>query len=409
MIAEIVLLFVLLILSAYFSSTEMAYIAANKLKLEVKTKKKDFISRNISYYLNNPNIFFSTILLGNNIVNIAFASLSAIILVAVFQLSEFEILIISTILLLFLGELIPKYFAHETADVFIILASPVLRVITFILYPFIKLLSFISDKITSGNKTQKAENISYLFDKEDIKELLDEGHKAGKVHTHDKNIIEKVIDLGEQKVYEAMRPRTEIVGVEISSTIEEVHRTFIESGYSKLIVYDGNLDNIKGVILAKDLFSKPQNINQVIREIKFYPETKKSLEVLNELLESKLSIAVVVDEFGGTAGIVTMEDIIEELFGEIKDEYDVEENICRKVSKDSYLISGKVEIDHLNEKYKIGIPEGDYETIAGFIENRIGRIPKQGESFLIDNYDILIVKATQTKIELVKLIVRNES
>lgn len=409
MIAEIVLLFVLLILSAYFSSTEMAYIAANKLKLEVKTKKKDFISRNISYYLNNPNIFFSTILLGNNIINIAFASLSAIILVAVFQLSEFEILIISTILLLFLGELIPKYFAHETADVFIILSSPVLRVITFILYPFIKLLSFISDKITSGNKTQKAENISYLFDKEDIKELLDEGHKAGKVHTHDKNIIEKVIDLGEQKVYEAMRPRTEIVGVEINSTIEEVHQTFIESGYSKLIVYEENLDNIKGVILAKDLFGKPQNINQVIREIKFYPETKKSLEVLNELLESKLSIAVVVDEFGGTAGIVTMEDIIEELFGEIKDEYDVEENICRKVSKDSYLISGKVEIDHLNEKYKIGIPEGDYETIAGFIENRIGRIPKQGESFLIDNYDILIVKATQTKIELVKLIVRNES
>lgn len=409
MIAEMVLLFVLLILSAYFSSTEMAYIAANKLKLEVKTKKKDLLSRNISYYLNNPNIFFSTILLGNNIVNIAFASLSAIILVAVFHLSEFEILLISTILLLFLGELIPKYIAHETADVFIILSSPVLRVITFILYPFIKLLSFISDKITSGSKTQKAENISYLFDKEDIKELLDEGHKAGKVHTHDKNIIEKVIDLGEQKVYEAMRPRTEIVGLEINSTIEEVHRTFIESGYSKLIVYEENLDNIKGVILAKDLFSKPQKISQVIREIKFYPETKKSLEVLNELLESKLSIAVVVDEFGGTAGIVTMEDIIEELFGEIKDEYDVEENICRKVSQDSYLISGKVEIDHLNEKYKIGIPEGDYETITGYIENRIGRIPKQGESFLIDNYDFIIVKATPTKIELVKLIVRNES
>lgn len=409
MITEIILLFVLLILSAYFSSTEMAYIAANKLKLEVKTKKKDLISRNISYYLNNPNIFFSTILLGNNIVNIAFASLSAIILLAVFQLSEFEILLISTILLLFLGELIPKYFAHETADVFIILSSPVLRVITLILYPFIKLLSFISDKSTLGSKTQKAENISYLFDKEDIKELLDEGHKAGKVHIHEKNIIEKVIDLGEQKVYEAMRPRTEIVGVEINSTIEEVHQTFIESGYSKLIVYEENLDNIKGVILAKDLFSKPQNINQVIREIKFYPETKKSLEVLNELLESKLSIAVVVDEFGGTAGIVTMEDIIEELFGEIKDEFDVEENICRKVSQDTYLISGKVEIDHLNEKYKIGIPEGDYETIAGYIENRIGRIPKQGESFLIDNYDILIVKATHTKIELVKLIVRNES
>ncbi|MEJ5261675.1 MAG: hemolysin family protein [Ignavibacterium sp.] len=408
MFTEIVLLFILLILSAYFSSTELAYIAANKLKLEVKTKKKNIFSKSVSYYLNNPNVFFSTILLGNNVVNIAFASLSAIILSSLLQLNEFEILIVSTIMLLFLGELIPKYFAHETADVFVIISSPVLRVITFILYPFIKLLSFISDKITSNSKSQKAENLTFLFDKEDIKELVDEGHKAGKVHSHEKSIIEKVIDLGEQKVYEAMRPRTEIVGVEINSSIEEVHHKFIESGFSKLIVYEDNLDNIKGVILAKDLFSNPKNISQVIREIKFYPETKRSLEVLNELLESKISIAVVVDEFGGTAGIVTMEDIIEELFGEIKDEYDVEEHICRRISRDTYLISGKVEIDHLNEKYKIGIPEGDYETIAGYIENRLGRIPKQGESFLIDNFDFIVVRATNTRIDLVKLIARNE-
>ncbi|GMU94740.1 MULTISPECIES: hemolysin family protein [Ignavibacterium] len=408
MITEILLLIVLLLLSAYFSSTEMAYIAANKLKLEVKARKKNFIANNVAYYLNNPNTFFSTILLGNNIVNIAFASLSAIILNSIFHLNEIQILTITTILLLFFGELIPKYFAHETADAFIILSSSVLRVITTLLLPAIKTLTFISEKFTSNLKSQKAENISHLFDKEDIKALLDEGHKAGKVLSQEKNIIEKVIDLGEQKVYEAMRPRTEIVGVEINSSVEDVHRAFIESGYSKLIVYEENLDNIKGVILAKDLFSNPKSINEIIREIKFYPETKKSVEVLNELLESKISIAVVVDEFGGTAGIITMEDIIEELFGEIKDEYDIEENICRRISRDTYLISGKVEVDHLNEKYKVGIPEGDYETIAGYIENRIGRIPKQGESFLIDNYDIIIVKATHTKVELIKLIVRNE-
>lgn len=408
MVTEILLLIVLLILSAYFSSTEMAYIAANKLKLEVKTRKKDLVARNVAYYLNNPNTFFSTILLGNNIVNIAFASLSAVILASLFNLTEIQILSITTFLLLFFGELIPKYFAHETADFFIIVSSSILRIITTILFPFIKALAFISDKLTSNVSSQKAENISQLFDKEDIKALLDEGHKAGKVLPQEKNIIEKVIDLGEQKVYEAMRPRTEIVGVEIHSSIEDVHKSFIDSGYSKLIVYEENLDNIKGVILAKDLFTNPKTITEVLREIKFYPETKRSLEVLNELLESKISIAVVVDEFGGTAGIVTMEDIIEELFGEIKDEYDIEEHICRRISRDTYLISGKVEIDHLNEKYKIGIPEGDYETVAGYIENRLGRIPKQGESFLIDNYDIIIVKATQTKIELIKLIVRNE-
>lgn len=408
MLTEILLLILLLVISSYFSSTEMAYIAANKLKLEVKTRKKDLLSKNVAYYLSKPNIFFSTILLGNNIVNIAFASLSAIILSSLFQFNEIQILSVTTILLLFFGELIPKYFAHETADFFIIISSSVLRIITIILFPFVKALSFISDKLTSNISSHKAENISHLFDKEDIKALLDEGHKAGKVLPQEKNIIEKVIDLGEQKVHEAMRPRTEIVGVEINSSIEEVHKTFIDSGFSKLIVYEENLDNIKGVILAKDLFRNPKSINEILREIKFYPETKKSIEVLNELLESKISIAVVVDEFGGTAGIVTMEDIIEELFGEIKDEYDVEEHICRRISQDTYLISGKVEIDHLNEKYKIGIPEGDYETIAGYIENRIGRIPKQGESFLIDNYDIIIVKATHTRIELIKLIVRNE-
>lgn len=408
MFTEIFLLIILLVLSAYFSSTEMAYIAANKLKLEVKTRKKDLVSKNVAYYINNPNTFFSTILLGNNIVNIAFASLSAVILSSLFHLNEIQILSITTILLLFFGELIPKYFAHETADFLIIISSSVLRIITVILFPLIKALAFISDKLTSNVSSQKAENISQLFDKEDIKALLDEGHKAGKVLPQEKNIIEKVIDLGEQKVYEAMRPRTEIVGTEIHSSIDDVQKAFIDSGYSKLIVYEENLDNIKGVILAKDLFTNPKTITEVLREIKFYPETKRSLEVLNELLESKISIAVVVDEFGGTAGIVTMEDIIEELFGEIKDEYDVEENICRRISRDTYLISGKVEIDHLNEKYKIGIPEGDYETIAGYVENRIGRIPKQGESFLIDNYDIIVVKATQTKIELLKLIVRNE-
>lgn len=408
MLTEILLLILLLILNAYFSSTEMAYIAANKLKLEVKARKKDFLSKNVAYYLNNPNTFFSTILLGNNIVNIAFASLSAVILNSLFQLNEIQILAITTILLLLIGELIPKYFAHETADAFIIISSSILRIITLLLNPFIKALAFISDKLTSNISSQKAENISRLFDKEDIKALLDEGHKAGKVLSHEKNIIEKVIDLGEQKVYEAMRPRTEIVGVEYHSSIEQLHKAFIESGFSKLIVYEENLDNIKGVVLAKDLFSNPKTIDQILREVKFYPETKRSIEVLNELLESKISIAVVVDEFGGTAGIVTMEDIIEELFGEIKDEYDVEEHICRRISSDTYLISGKVEIDHLNEKYKIGIPEGDYETVAGYVENRIGRIPKQGESFIIDNYDIIIVKATQTKIELVKLIVRNE-
>jgi putative hemolysin len=155
------------------------------------------------------------------------------------------------------------------------------------------------------------------------------------------------------------------------------------------------------------LFSNPKQIKEIIRETQFYPETKKSLEILNEFLTNNDSIAVVIDEFGGTAGIVTMEDIIEELFGDIKDEYDVEEVICRKISKDSYIISGKVEIDHINEKYNLNIPIGNYETIAGFIIDNLGHIPKPNENVSIGNYNFLIIRADQVRIDLVKLTLKS--
>ena len=200
-----------------------------------------------------------------------------------------------------------------------------------------------------------------------------------------------------------MRPRTEIAGISIYDSVTNAINLFIESGFSKVIVYEDDLDNIKGFILAKDLFSEPKQIKDIIREVQFYPETKKSIEILNEFLSSNVSIAVVIDEFGGTAGIVTMEDMIEELFGEIKDEYDIEETICRKISKESYIISGKVEIDHINDKYGFNIATGAYETIAGFIIENLGYIPKPNETVNIDNYKFLIIRADKVRIELVKL------
>ena len=254
----------------------------------------------------------------------------------------------------------------------------------------------------------RAENVKFLFSKEDLEILVQESHKAGMVNKKESDIISKVLTLGEQRVYEAMRPRTEIVGVEINSTIEEAFALFIDSGYSKLPVYDDNLDNIKGIIYANDLFKSPEDIKSILREAVFVPETKKSLEMLNEFLNKQVSIATVIDEFGGTAGIVTMEDIFEEMFGEIKDEYDVEEDICRKISDNTYLISGKAEIDFINEKLGLNIPTGDYETIAGYITTQLGRIPAQGENVSIDGFSILILRASQIKIDAVRLIDNRE-
>jgi CBS domain containing-hemolysin-like protein len=253
------------------------------------------------------------------------------------------------------------------------------------------------------NKKEE-EEILQIFDKEDIQNLIEESSEDGKMNEDQSEIITKVIEIREQRVYEAITPRTDIVGVEITSTIEEVTEKFIESGYSKLIVYDENLDNIKGMVLLKDLFNQPKSLSEMVREVVFVPDTKKSLEMLNEFLEQQFTLAVVVDEFGGTAGIITIEDLIEELFGEISDEYDEEEKVVRQIDNYTYILSGKVEIDNLNEEFGFTIDEeGDFETVAGYVTAKLGRIPVKGETFKIDNYSVLILKSDKTKIDLLKL------
>ena len=354
---DLIVLLLLLVISAFFSGSEIAFIVSNKLKLEIKARKNNLSAKSALHFVQHPHNFFSAILISNNIVNIAFASISTIILAAIFRLNDFHILLISTFLLLLLGELIPKYFARELADRVVLISAIPLRIVSILIFPVIKITSSISSVLTKSSaadiesRNVNEEKINYLFSKEDIELLVEESIEAGVVNKTESDIISKVLDLGEQKVYEAMRPRTEIVGVEISQTIDEALSIFIDSGFSKLPVYDENLDNIKGVIFAYDIFKSPKELKSIMKEIIFVPETKRTFDMLNEFLSRGVSVAIVIDEFGGTAGIITMEDIMEELFGEIKDEYDIEEDICRKISESSYIISGKVEIDFINEKY----------------------------------------------------------
>jgi len=394
-INDLLILIILLALSAFFSASEIAFILSNKIKLEIKARKKNFAAQNALYFNQHPQNFFSTMLIGNNIGNIAFASISAVLLSTLFNLDEFAILIISTIVLLFIGELIPKYLAREIADRFILLSSIPLRVVSFILYPFVKFISWISSFLTQLTPSSEI-GINSLFNRETIDSLVRESREAGIVDQKESDIINKVLNLADQRVYEAMRPRTEIVGVEINQTIDEALSIFIDSGYSKLPVYEDSVDNIKGVIYSYDIFKVPENVQAITRKM------------LNEFLSNQITIAVVVDEFGGTAGLVTMEDIIEELFGEIRDEYDVEENICRKIAEKSFLISGKVEIDFINEKYNLKLPTGDYETIAGYIITSLGRIPIQGENVKIDHFNFLIARASNKTVEVVKIVVESD-
>ncbi|HEY6907693.1 MAG TPA: CNNM domain-containing protein, partial [Ignavibacteriaceae bacterium] len=256
---QLIILLILVLISAFFSGSELAFLVANKLKIEVRARKKNFAAKSAYAFVENPQHFFSTILIGNNIVNIAFASLSAVILTLAFNLSEFSILIISTIILLIFGELLPKYFARELGDRVVLLTAIPIRIVYYILYPFIKITTSLTTLLTQSSNV-KAENINFLFSKEDIEFLVKESHEAGVVNKKESTIITRVLALGEQKVYEAMRPRTEIVGVDIESTIDEVISIFVESGYSKIPVYEENLDNIRGVIFAYDIFNSPQNL-----------------------------------------------------------------------------------------------------------------------------------------------------
>lgn len=404
MVNDILLLALLVVICAFFSGSEIAFVTGNKLKIEIKARKNGLAARSALYFTNNPQNFFSIILIGNSIVSISFASLSALFLARIFGLNDVSILIISTFILLIFGELFPKYLSSEIPDRIVLISAVPIRIISFILYPVVKTTTWISTLFTKSSSLS-GWSVNYLFDKEDMETLVKESHEAGVVNKKESDIISRILDVGDQRVYEAMRPRTDVVGIDIGSTVDEVLDIFIESGYSKYPVYEGSLDNIKGVIFAHDLFKFPQDLQSIMREIIFVPETKRSFDMLNEFLNKRVSIATVIDEFGGTAGIVTMEDIIEELFGEIKDEYDIDEEIFRKISNDTYLISGKVEVDLINEKYKLNVPYGDYETLGGYITSRLGRIPAQGERVTIDNFNILIAKGNNTKIDVVKILI----
>ena len=400
---EFLLLIVLLILSGFFSGSEIAFVVSNKIKLEIKARKNKLAAKEALYFASNPQIFFSTILIANNIINIAFASIFTVTVGQAFQLSELSILIVSSILILMIGELLPKYFARETADSVVLVSSIPIKLITLLIFPVVKFTASLSSFLTKSTNV-KEEKISHLFEREDMQVLIDESSLASGSPDDTYDIANKIIDLGEQKIYEIITPRTEIVAIDIESSMEEVLHLFIESGYSKIPVYEENIDNIKGVIYAYDMFKNPKDLKSIIRKVLYVPDTKKSLEMLNELLAKRVSIAVVIDEFGGTAGIVTTEDIIEEMLGEIMDEHDIEEDTLRKIDPNTYIVSGKVEVDFINEEHELKIPQGDYATVAGYITSSIGRIPLKGETFTINHFKISILRSDKNKIDLVKLV-----
>lgn len=418
------LIIVTILLSGFFSGSEIAFITANKLKLEVASRKKNLLASSIDFFKSNPETFITTTLVGNNIVNVLYATFMAIFLVTPIQFiyinwfgkeaSEFEILLIQTIvasvIIMLFGEIIPKAIFRSQADVLVSFIALPLRGFYVILRPIIAIANS-SSNILIKMIAPGAEKAEQFYRRQDVELIFKELRESGgneDIDEDDSEILHNVLELSSKRVKDSMIPRTEITAVEKQTPINEVLGTFIKSGFSKLPVYRESIDDVIGVVYAHDLFNKPKTLQEIIRPVKLVPSSKKSKDLLTEFRHSKLSVAIVLDEYGGTSGMVTIEDLIEEVVGDIQDEHDVEDEIMKKISPNTFVISGNVEIEELNEKFEeIDLPmePNDYDTVAGYIINSIGRIPKVNEEILLEGYKFIISKATQSRIETIKLVI----
>ena len=399
--------------SAFFSGMEISYVSANKLRFELDKKDKSLTSKILDVFFHNPNQFISTMLVGNNIALVVYGLQMAILLepwIAQFVDQEALIVliqsIISTILILFTGEFIPKTIFKIDPNF-----SLPLYLIYILLYPiskFSSLLSFLILRIV-GVKNLKDSGV-YTLGKVDldyfIQQSIEDAPQDSEMDTEVK-IFQNALEFSNVKVRDCIVPRTEIVACDKEVSTDELRSRFIETGLSKILIYDENIDNIIGYIHSSELFKHPDNWLEQLCKVSIVPETMAANKLMRVLMQEKKSLAVVVDEFGGTSGIVTLEDLVEEIFGEIEDEHDMKREVARKVSENEYLLSGRMEIDTLNEMFGLDLPESDdYVTIAGLILHYYQKFPKLNESIEYGKYTFKIVKATATKIELVRMKVR---
>ncbi len=394
---------------------EISYVSANKLRLELDKKDKSLTSKILDVFFHNPNQFISTMLVGNNIALVVYGLQMAILLepwIAHFVDQEALIVliqsIISTILILFTGEFIPKTIFKIDPNFFLRLFAVPLYIIYIVLYPvskFSSLLSFLILKL-AGVKNLKDSGV-YTLGKVDldyfIQQSIEDAPQDSDMDTEVK-IFQNALEFSNVKVRDCIVPRTEIVACDKHVTTDELRSRFIETGLSKILIYDDNIDNIIGYIHSSELFKHPDHWLEQLCKVSIVPETMAANKLMRVLMQEKKSLAVVVDEFGGTSGIVTLEDLVEEIFGEIEDEHDMKREVARKISENEYLLSGRMEIDAINEMFGLDLPESDdYVTIAGLILHYYQKFPKLNESIEYGKYTFKIVKATATKIELVRM------
>jgi len=407
-IAAITLLF-----SAFFSGVEIAFISANKLKLELDKNSGKFPANIIAYFSKNESDFITTMLVGNNIALVVYGIVMTQILtpqIADYLHSDVALLlvqtIITTLIVLVTAEFLPK-------AIFRIFPNQILRIFSipiwlfFVFFrPVALLMLYLSKIVLRYLLGQKIEEGKQVFGKTDLDEYLSnvksaDGDEESRVEVE---MLQNVLDLTDKKLRECMIPRTEIVAMDILAPIQGIKDKFIATKLSKILIFKGNIDKVIGYIHSSDLFRNPKNVRSILLPIPFVPESMSAMQLLTQFIESNKGIALVVDEFGGTSGMLTIEDVTEEIVGEIVDEHDVEETTDKKLSENKFQLSARLDIEEMNKKYSLTLPESDeYETIAGLILHHLEEIPKQDDVISLEEYRFTIIKVNDTAIQEVQL------
>ncbi|NVN93762.1 MAG: HlyC/CorC family transporter [Bacteroidetes bacterium] len=408
----------MLLLSAFFSGMEIAFITANKLKIEVDKNKGSFSAVILSNFSKTPWKFISALLLGNNIALVIYG----IVIVRILQPQIINILpanfhseslilliqtIIATLIILITAEFLPKILFKINANTTLRFFTIPALIFYYLLFPitflFIAFSEFLLKRLFKVNFHHQNQVFTPVDVDNFINEFSSDNNENNEIQ-QELQMFQNAIDFREVKLRECMIPRTEIIATEINTNIQDLIALFIETNLSKILIYENTIDVIIGYVHSHDMLKKPQSINQIIKPIIIVPETMLANKLLSTFIEQRKNVALVVDEFGGTSGMLTLEDVIEEIFGEINDEYDTEDHIEKQISENEYIFSGRLEIDFLNDKYQLGLPKtDDFETLAGLIIHSHESIPNLNDEIIIGNFIFTILEACETRIEKVNV------
>ena len=418
---EIAIIVICLLLSAFFSGMEIAYVSSNKVYLSIERRQQNFNASILNKLTEKPSQFITSMLLGNNVVLVVYGIYSGDLIInwleSFFEFTAFIGLLlqtlISTAIILLTAEFLPKVFFQIYANSFIkFFAVPSYFFYQLFFWPT-KFIIWISDIILRTFFKTPGDQVKEYFSKVELGNYITEQmNNVSQDNEIDSEIqiFQNALEFSDLKARDIMTPRTEISGVDILDSISELKDLFVTTGYSKLLIYQNSIDDILGYVHSFELFKKPKTIKSIMIPVEYIPETIYIKDALDLLTKKRKSIAVVLDEYGGTSGIITVEDIIEQLFGEIEDEHDLDEELIDEIiEENTYLFSARLEVEFLNEKYNLQIPESDsYTTLGGYIVNHTKEIPTNEEKIIIENFEIIIHSASNKKIELVRFSVKEE-